>query len=100
MSRTDLVQRTECSKLYRHVNLSRPRLVAKETPLTARAGVWKRKREDLKNRRTSLFRRYEKTPYDLRLAVEIKIIDDRIAECTQQIERENQRLEPVGVILS
>jgi hypothetical protein len=68
--------------------------------LTARAGVWKRKREDLKNRRTSLFRRYEKTPYDLRLAVEIKIIDDQIAECTKQIERENQRLEPVGVILS
>jgi hypothetical protein len=63
--------------------------------MTARAGVWKRKREDLKNRRTPLFRRYEKSPNDLRLALEIKIIDDQIAECTEQIEQENRGLEPV-----
>ena len=63
--------------------------------MTARAGVWKRKREDLKNRRTALFKRYEKSPGELRLALEIKSIDDQIAECTQQIECENRRLEPV-----
>ena len=63
--------------------------------MTARAGVWKRKREDLKNRRTALFKRYEKHPGELRLALEIKNIDDQIAECTQEIERENRRLEPV-----
>ena len=63
--------------------------------MTARAGVWKRKREDLKNRRTPLFKRYEKSPNDLRLALEIKIIDDQIAECTQQIERENRGVEPM-----
>jgi hypothetical protein len=63
--------------------------------VTARAGVWKRKREDLKNRRTALFKRYEKSPGELRLALEIKSIDDQIAECTQQIECENRRLEPV-----
>jgi hypothetical protein len=57
--------------------------------MTARAGVWKRKREDLKKRRTPLFKSYEKSPNDLRLALEIKIIDDQIAECTQQMEREN-----------
>jgi hypothetical protein len=57
--------------------------------MTARAAVWKRKREDLQNRRTSLFRRFERNPSDLRLALEIKAIDDQIAECTQQIEREN-----------
>jgi hypothetical protein len=57
--------------------------------MTARAGVWKRKREDLKKRRTPLFKRYEKSPNDLRLALEIKMIDDQIAECTQQMEREN-----------
>jgi hypothetical protein len=64
-------------------------------PVTARAGVWKRKREDLKNRRIALFKRYEKSPGELRLALEIKSIDDQIAECTQQIECENRRLEPV-----
>lgn len=63
--------------------------------MTARAGVWKRKREDLKDRRTALFKRYEKSPGELRLALEIKIIDDQIAECTQRIESENRRLEPV-----
>jgi hypothetical protein len=63
--------------------------------MTAGAGVWKRRREDLKRRRTPLFRRYERSPNDLRLALEIKILDDQIAECTQQIERENLRLESV-----
>jgi hypothetical protein len=63
--------------------------------VTARAGVWKRKREALKNRRTPLFKTYEKSPGDLRLALEIKLIDDQIAECTQQIEFENRRVEPL-----
>ena len=62
--------------------------------MTARAGVWKRKREDLQNRRTPLFKRYERNPSDLRLALEIKTIDDQIAECTQQMERENREFEP------
>jgi len=61
--------------------------------MTARAGIWKRKREELENRRTALFKRYEKSPNDLRLALEIKMIDDQIAECTQQMERENRRPE-------
>lgn len=81
--------------MHRQPILSQRRLVGKETPMMARAGVWKRRREDLKNRRTPLFRRYEKSPNDLRLALEIKIIDDQIAECTQQMERENRGLEPV-----
>ena len=63
--------------------------------MTARAGVWKRKRQDLKNKRAPLFRSFEKSPTDLRLALEIKTIDDQIAECTQQIERENGKLRPV-----
>jgi len=68
--------------------------------MTARAGVWKRKREDLTNRRTPLFKRYEKSPNDLCLAWEIKIIDDQIAECTQQIERENREPEMVRASLT
>jgi len=64
--------------------------------MTARAGVWKRKREGLKDRRTVLFKRYEKSPNDLLLALEIKSIDDHIVECTEQIERENRALEKAG----
>jgi hypothetical protein len=63
--------------------------------MTARAGVWKRKREEFKNRRTTLFKSYEKSPNDLLLALEIKRIDDQIAECTQHIEYENGKLEQV-----
>ena len=61
--------------------------------MTALAGVWKRKREDLRNRRIPLFKRYAKNPNDLRLALEIKSIDDQIAECNQQMQSANRKLE-------
>jgi hypothetical protein len=71
------------------MHIGRRTLLRKVDYMTARAGVWKRKREDLQKRRTPLFKRYEKSPNDLRLALEIKMIDDQIVECTQQMEREN-----------
>jgi hypothetical protein len=40
----------------------------------------KRKREELKTKRDQLFERYLKHPMDIRLALEIKAIDDQIAE--------------------
>ena len=40
----------------------------------------KRKREDLKAERNQLFERYLKHPMDTRLALEIKVIDDQLAE--------------------
>jgi len=40
----------------------------------------KRKRDDLKAKRDLLFERYLKHPMDTRLAIEIKNIDDQIAE--------------------
>lgn len=46
---------------------------------------WKRKREGLKARRIPLFERYLKNPNDLHLALEIKNIDDHIAECTEHM---------------
>jgi hypothetical protein len=55
--------------------------------MTALAGVWRA----LKNKRTPLFKRYRKSPNDLGLALEIKMMDDQIAECTQQIELENAK---------
>jgi hypothetical protein len=40
----------------------------------------KKKREELKAKRNLLFDRYLKHPMDTRLALEIKIIDDQLAE--------------------
>jgi hypothetical protein len=49
--------------------------------------IQKRKHE-LKARRRPLFDWYEKNPNDTSLVLEIKIVDDQIAECNQQIERQ------------
>ena len=40
----------------------------------------KRRRTDLKAKRNLLFERYLKSPMDTKLALEIKIIDDQLAE--------------------
>ena len=47
----------------------------------------KRKRDDLKAKRDLLFERYLKHPMDTRLAIEIKNIDDQIAENTKLSDR-------------
>ena len=47
----------------------------------------KRKRDDLKAKRDLLFERYLKHPMDTRLAIEIKTIDDQIAENTKLTDR-------------
>jgi len=44
----------------------------------------KRKRDELKAKRELLFERYLKHPMDTRLALEIKIMDDQLAEATSQ----------------
>jgi hypothetical protein len=49
--------------------------------------IQKRKLE-LKARRKPLFDWYEKNPNDTSLVLEIKVVDDQIAECDQQIERQ------------
>ena len=46
----------------------------------------KRKREELKAKRDQLFERYLKHPMDTRMALEIKAIDDQIAEHEGQKE--------------
>ena len=47
---------------------------------------WKSKREELKAKRKPLFTRYVKNPSDIRMALELKHIDDQIAECTEHME--------------
>jgi hypothetical protein len=49
--------------------------------------IQERKRE-LKARRKPLFDRYEKNPNETSLVLEIKIVDDEIAECNQEIDRQ------------
>jgi hypothetical protein len=49
--------------------------------------IQKRKLE-LKARRKPLFDWYEKNPNDTSLVLEIKIVDDQIAECDEKIERQ------------
>ena len=58
--------------------------------MLAVAGVWKKKRDDLKSKRNSLFEKYSKHPEELHLALEIKKIDDEIADCTQHVEHERR----------
>lgn len=58
--------------------------------MVAVAGVWKKKRDDLKKRRNSLFDTYSKDPQNFHLAREIKSLDDEIADCTVQVEQERR----------
>lgn len=86
------------SKIVQTTILESVDTLAEVSSMTALAGVWKRKREDLRNRRVPLFKRYQRNPNDLRLALEIKSIDDQIAECTQQMQLENRKLELVHAV--
>jgi hypothetical protein len=51
----------------------------------------KSKREGLKAKRDMLFAEYLKSPRNIRLAVEIKLIDDDIAKSVEQMERQRRR---------
>lgn len=52
--------------------------------------VSKKKRDDLKAKRHLLFEEYAKHPQDFHLVLEIKKLDDEIAECTQYVEKERR----------
>lgn len=49
---------------------------------------WKTKRDQLSRKRDSLFKTYSRNPDDLSLALEIKTIDDEIAEYTAKLREE------------
>lgn len=44
--------------------------------------------EELKSERNLLFKRFLQNPQDTHLALEIKIIDDKVAACAEQMEQE------------
>ena len=58
--------------------------------MVAVAGVWKKKRDDLKKKRNSLFETYTRDPQNIHLAREIKALDDEIADCTVHVEQERR----------
>ena len=58
--------------------------------MVATAGVWKKKRDDLKAKRNALFEIYTRDPQNISLAREIKALDDEIADCTQHVEQERR----------
>ncbi len=47
----------------------------------------KKKRDELKVKRNLLFDEYLKKPWDTRLALEIKVMDDQVAESIALTER-------------
>jgi hypothetical protein len=49
-----------------------------------------RKREELKAQRKLLFERFLRNPLDTSLALQIKTIDDQVAACAEQMERERK----------
>jgi hypothetical protein len=56
-----------------------------ETPFNPK---WKR--DELKAQRKLLFERFLRNPVDTSLALKIKIIDDQVAACDEQMERKRE----------
>ena len=56
--------------------------------MLATTTAWIKRREILKIRRGLLFEEYTSHPNDVRFALEIKTIDDEIADFTRKIDRE------------
>jgi hypothetical protein len=56
--------------------------------------VSKKKRDDLKTQRDLLFKKYAKHPHHVHLSLEIKALDDEIAECTQKMDQETRSSTP------
>jgi len=59
-------------------------------PVVASKDTWKKKRDDLSNKRNLLFKKYMRNPQDFSLAREIKAIDDEIAEYTAKMTDDNR----------
>jgi hypothetical protein len=47
--------------------------------------------QELRDKRKPVWERFEKNPTDTHLALELKVIDDQIAECNQQIQGDRRK---------
>jgi hypothetical protein len=61
-------------------------LIVRFSTMLASSLDWKSKRETLREKRDALFKRYLKNPHHSPLALEIKNLDDEIAECTEHMD--------------
>jgi hypothetical protein len=59
--------------------------------IAASASIWNEKRRVLKVKRDSLFKEYVMRPDDCHLSLEIKRIDDEIAEGNRKEQEGNER---------
>ena len=59
------------------------------TPVTT---DWSRKRKDLSGQRESLFEEFRNNPGEVLIAVRLKVLDDKIAECTECMAEEQRRI--------
>jgi hypothetical protein len=59
--------------------------------------TWRKKRDDLSTKRNALFKKYSNNPNDVTLALEIKTMDDEIAEYTAKMRDEtvSERKKPL-----
>jgi hypothetical protein len=48
--------------------------------------------QELIGKRKPVWQRFENNPSDTHLALELKLIDDQISECNQQIHRDRRKL--------
>jgi hypothetical protein len=60
----------------------------KDLPRLLEAANSEMKRKVLKARRDLLFAQFLRSPWETHLAIEIKCIDDQVAECAEQIQQE------------
>ena len=51
----------------------------------------KKRQQGLRGKRKLLWERFEDNPNEIHLALELKIIDDQIAECTQEIQGDRRK---------
>jgi len=49
---------------------------------------WKKVRQELRARRIELFDRFVKNPGNISLAIEIKMLDDEMLDCTEHLQCE------------
>jgi len=51
---------------------------------------WNKVRQELRARRTKVYDRFMKNPEEIRLAIEIKLLDDEILHCADHEKYEQQ----------
>lgn len=66
-------------------------LIAEAKHILSTLVDWKKKRDTLSAKRKLLFAKYLESPGETQLALEIKLIDDQIAECVQQMGRPEKK---------